>query len=137
MSAFRLEIVTPAGTVFSSDVESVTAQTLDGQIGVLAGHIPLVTVLETGVMRVRTAEKEEVRLAVSGGFMEMSSDNKLTVLAQTAERAEEIDVERALSAKQRAEERLAAADDSVDIKRAEAALRRAKARLQATGAEDP
>ena len=114
----------------------VIAQTIDGQIGVLPGHIPLVTVLETGIMRVQSGPEQEQKLAVSGGFLEMSPDNKLTVLAETAELAEEIDVERAQQARARAEERLNGHRDNIDVVRAEIALRKALTRLRAAGADE-
>lgn len=114
----------------------VVAQTIDGQIGILPGHIPLVTVLETGVMRVQAGPEQEQKLAVSGGFLEMSPDNKLTILAQTAELAEEIDVDRARQALARAEERLNGKSENIDAVRAEIAMRKALARLRAAGEED-
>lgn len=136
MSSLHLEIVTPERTVLSQAATMVIAQTVDGQIGVLPGHIPLVTVLETGVMRVQMGSEPEQKLAVSGGFLEMSPDNKLTVLAQTAELADEIDVERARLALTRAEERLNGKQEGIDAVRAEIAMRKALARLRATGKEE-
>lgn len=136
MSSLQLEIVTPERTVFSQEVNMVVAQTIDGQIGILPGHIPLVTVLETGVMRVQIGPEQEQTLAVSGGFLEMSPDNKLTILAQTAELAEEIDVDRARQALARAEERLNGKSENTDAVRAEIAMRKALARLRAAGEED-
>lgn len=133
MSSLQLEIVTPERTVFSTEASMVIAQTIDGQIGVLPGHIPLVTVLETGVMRVQSGQEQEQTLAVSGGFLEMSPDNKLTILAETAELAEEIDVERARQALARAEERLNNKQEDIDIARAEIAMRKALTRLRAAG----
>jgi F-type H+-transporting ATPase subunit epsilon len=136
MSAFRLEIVTPERTVLQQEVEMVIARTIEGEIGVMTGHIPIVTVLEPGVMRINSDQGEELRVAISGGFLEMSADNKLTVLAQTAELSSEIDVDRALAALERAERRLANRDNpDLDVARAEFALRRALVRLQATGAD--
>ena len=114
----------------------VIAQTVDGQIGVLPGHIPLVTVLETGVMRVQVDQEQEQKLAVSGGFLEMSPDNKLTILAQTAELADEIDVERARQALARAEARLNGKREGIDIVRAEIAMQKAITRLRAAGDEE-
>lgn len=130
MSLFRLEIVTPERTVMSQEATMVIAPTIDGQIGVLAGHIPLVTILDIGMLRVQAGEAPEVVLAIGGGFLEMSPDNKLTILAQTAETAAEIDVKRAEQARQRAEERLNSKDDDIDVARAEIALCRAITRLR-------
>lgn len=136
MSSLQLEVVTPERTVFSCEANMVVAQTIDGQIGVLPGHIPLVTPLATGVMRVQMGPEQEQKLAISGGFLEMSPDNKLTVLARTAELAEEIDVDRAQQALARAEERLNSKSENIDMVRAETAMRRALTRLRAADAED-
>lgn len=131
MSTLLLEIVTPARTVYSQDVNMVIARTVEGDIGVMAGHIPLVTVLVPGVMRVRDDSEVEQKIAISGGFLEVSPDNKVTVLAQTAEKAEEIDVERARESRARAERRLSNRQGEIDIARAELALKKALIRLQA------
>jgi len=138
MSSLRVEVVTPERTVLSQEATLVVAQTVDGQIGVLPNHIPIVTVLDTGVMRVQAeGADQERRLAVSGGFLEVSPDNKVTVLAQTAELAEEIDVERARRALARARERLAnQQQEEIDVVRAEIALRKALTRLRAAGVEE-
>lgn len=136
MSSLRVEIVTPERTVFSHEASMVIAQTVGGQIGVLPGHIPLVTVLDTGAMRVQLGPEQEKLLAVSGGFLEVSPDNKLTVLAQTAELAEEIDVERARRALARAQKRLQSQQEDIDVLRAEIALRKALTRLRVAGAEE-
>ncbi len=138
MSSLRVEVVTPERTVLSQEATLVVAQTADGQIGVLPNHIPIVTVLDTGVMRVQAeGADQERRLAVSGGFLEVSPDNKVTVLAQTAELAEEIDVDRARRALARARERLAnQQQEEIDVVRAEIALRKALTRLRATGVEE-
>ena len=137
MSLFRLEVVTPERSVYGADVTMVVAPTIDGQIGILAGHIPLVTVLAAGVLRVKTESEAEQCLAVSGGYLEMSHDNNLTILAPTAELGEEIDVERARQSLARAQGRLnGAGSEEVDVLRAEVAMQRAMARLRAAGVED-
>ncbi|MEW6724165.1 MAG: F0F1 ATP synthase subunit epsilon [Bacillota bacterium] len=136
MKGILLEVVTPERKVYSREVEMVIARAIDGDIGVLRGHTPLVTALQPWVLRARIEENEE-RMAVSGGFMEVTPE-KITILAETAELASEIDVERAKSARQRAEARLAGEgldDEETDQIRAEAALRRAMARLRAVGIE--
>ena len=116
MSTIRLDIVTPERKVFSDDVEMVVTRAAEGEIGILPRHAPFVSPL--GIT------------AVSGGFMEVRPDT-VTILAEAAEMSDEIDVERALAAKKRAEERLAQAHrDDIDFKRAELALRRAMNRLQ-------
>lgn len=133
MATLRLEIVTPIRTVYSQDVNMLIARTIDGDIGVMAGHIPLVTVLVPGVMRVKDESESEQKIAISGGFLEVSPDNRVTVLAQTAERSEEVDVERARKARERAMGRLSSHGE-VDVARAELSLKRAVARLQAADA---
>lgn len=135
MATLRLEIVTPIRTVYSQDVNMLIARTVDGDIGVMAGHIPLVTVLVPGVMRVKDDTEVEQKIAISGGFLEISPDNRVTVLAQTAEKAEEIDVERARKARERALGRLGGSHHGeLDVARAELALKRATARLQTANA---
>jgi F-type H+-transporting ATPase subunit epsilon len=129
MASLTCEVVTAERVLFSGEVDLVLAPGIEGQLGILPHHAPLITALQPGELIVRRGE-EEVIFAVGGGFLEVVH-NKVTILADSAERAEEIDVERALAAKKRAEERLAQrrAED-VDHARAEAALRRAMARLR-------
>ena len=130
MAALRLEIVTPDQVVLSSDVEYVGAPGVDGEFGVLAGHIPLLTALSIGTLVYRIGNKDYMAF-IAGGFAEVA-DNKITILAQAAELAENIDVERAEKAKARAEERLQNAkhQDGLDIVRAENAMKRAIMRLK-------
>ncbi len=132
MAALRLEIVTPDQVVLSSDVEYVGAPGVDGEFGVLAGHIPLLTALSIGTLVYRIGNKDYMAF-VAGGFAEVA-DNKI-ILAQAAELAENIDVERAEKAKARAEERLQNAkhQDGIDIVRAENAMKRALTRLRIAG----
>jgi F-type H+-transporting ATPase subunit epsilon len=128
MSTLRLEIVTVEGVVFSDDVSIVVAPGSEGQLGLLPHHAPLISELVPGELMVRK-DGEEIYLAVSGGFIEVLSD-KVTVLADSAERAEDIDIARAQEARKRAEERLKSLGQGVDPARAEAALRRSIARLK-------
>lgn len=130
MAALRLEIVTPDQVVLSSDVEYVGAPGVDGEFGVLAGHIPLLTALSIGTLVYRIGNKDYMAF-IAGGFAEVA-DNKITILAHAAELAENIDVERAEKAKARAEERLQNAkhQDGIDIVRAENAMKRAIMRLK-------
>ena len=130
MPAFSLEIVTPERVAYSGQVTSLQAPGSEGSFGVLAGHIPLLTALQIGRLRFVEEEGNEVQMAISGGFVEVGRE-QVAVLAETAERIEEIDVERAESARQRAEERLAKArtEEEVDVARAQAALSRAINRL--------
>jgi len=129
LSTIRLDIVTPERKVFSDDVEMVVTRAAEGEIGILPRHAPFVSPLGITAVRIKK-DGEEMRAAVSGGFMEVRPDT-VTILAEAAEMSDEIDVERALAAKKRAEERLAQAHrDDIDFKRAELALRRALNRLE-------
>ncbi|CAH8767455.1 F0F1 ATP synthase subunit epsilon [Paenibacillus dendritiformis] len=132
MSTFLLEIVTPEHKVFEDQVNMITVKGVEGELGILAGHIPMVTPLQVGPMKIKTGSKEHW-LAVHGGFVEVRRD-KVVVLAESAELPEEIDIERAKAAKARAEQRLAMAQrskqDHVDFRRAELSLQRAVTRIQ-------
>jgi len=126
-----LEVVTPKGAVVSTEVDIVTAPGYGGEFGVLANHAPLLSTIKTGVLTYKIGGREEV-LMVSGGFCEVSN-NKLTFLVESAERGADIDVDRAMRAKERAEKRLAEAQahkEKFDRARAEAALQRALSRLK-------
>ena len=127
MATTRLEIVTAERVVFSEDVDVVIVPGIEGQLGVLPHHAPLMTTLEPGELLVRRGG-EDFYLAITGGFVEVRPD-RIIILADAAERAEEIDVARAEEAKRRAEERLKERAPEVDLMRAEAALRRSLARL--------
>jgi F-type H+-transporting ATPase subunit epsilon len=128
MATTRLEIVTAEGVVFSDDVDVVVAPGVEGQLGVLPHHAPLMTTLMPGELVVRKGG-EEFSLAISGGFLEVRPD-RIIILADAAERAGEIDVARAEEAKRRAEELLSRRPPEVDMVQAEAALRRSLARLK-------
>ncbi|HID98331.1 MAG TPA: F0F1 ATP synthase subunit epsilon [Thermodesulfobacteriaceae bacterium] len=130
-----LEIVTPTKLVVSQEVDLATIPGADGVFGVMANHAPLIATLKSGEMRYATGG-DSTRMAVSGGFCEVSSNNRITLLAESVERAEEIDIDRALRAKERAERRLAEADahrEKIDMARAQAALTRAMTRLRIAG----
>ena len=134
----QLEIVTPEKVEMTAQVEMVIVPGVEGEFGVLPGHAPLVTEIVPGMLRVfETSEdgtKKEVHLANSTGFVEVK-DDKVIILADTAELPDEIDLERAQRAKKRAEERLAKrGQDDIDALRAELALKRAIIRLR-VGAE--
>jgi F-type H+-transporting ATPase subunit epsilon len=129
MSTIKLEIVTAERLIFSEDVNMVIAPGVQGYLGILPHHAPLMTMLQPGELRVKK-EGEEISLVVSGGFLEVRPD-KIVVLADAAERAEEIDIARAEAAKKRAEERLKSrGEPGVDYLRAEAALHRSLARIK-------
>ena len=124
---FQLEIVTPEKKVVETTAEEVQIPGKNGYLGILPGHAPLITELSVGEIIYRENSTEQ-RLAVAWGFAEILP-NKVTILAETAERPSEIDVERARKAKERAEQRLTSGDISVDVKRALDALNRAQSRL--------
>ena len=127
MATLNLEIVTAERSVYSDDVDIVIAPGIVGQLGILPNHAALMTMLEPGELCVRKGT-EETFIALSGGFLEVLQ-NKVVILADAAERAEDIDMARAEAAKQRAQERLEHPTD-MDSARAEAALRRSLARLK-------
>ena len=129
MANFKLDIVTAEKDVYSDDVDMVVAPGVQGQLGILPHHTPLMTTLDAGELRIKKGN-EELSLAISGGFLEVRPDHVI-VLADAAERADEIDVARAEAAKRRAEERLTAHHVPVaDEETARAALARAMARLK-------
>ena len=130
-STLQLEIVTPDKVVVSQPVDYVGVPGIEGEFGVLPHHIPLLSALAIGDLYFRVEGKTE-HVFVSGGFAEVS-DNKLTVLAESAELGENIDVARAEAAKARAEARIAAATEERDIKLARAKLSRALNRLHIAG----
>jgi F-type H+-transporting ATPase subunit epsilon len=128
---FEFEIVTPEKLVVRDVAEEMQIPGKNGYLGILPGHAPLITELAVGEISYRNQGYTH-RLAVAWGFAEVLP-SKVTVLAETAERADEINVRRAEEAKQRAEERLKSADPNTDFDRAEQALQRAEARLQVAG----
>jgi len=128
MLKIRLEIITAERVVYSEDVDIVVAPGIQGQLGILPHHAPLMTMLQPGELMVRRDNQEE-SMFVSGGFLEVRGD-KVVVLADVAERADEIDIARAEAAKRRAEERIAHYPAHVDHARAEAALLRSMIRLR-------
>ena len=128
MAGIRLDIVTAEGVAFSEDVDVVIAPGVEGQLGILPHHAPLMTMLQPGELRVRK-DREEFFLAISGGFLEVRPD-RVIVLADAAERVEEIDIARAEEAKRRAEEQLRERPPEMDAARVEVALRRSLIRLK-------
>ena len=125
---FSLQVITPERTVFKGEVEMLIARATDGDLGILPGHAPLIASLAIWPLRVLTAGGE-ILLSVCGGFLEVLP-HQATVLASCAELPEEIDVKRALAAKERAESRLKGDRAGIDVLRAELALKRAIARLK-------
>jgi F-type H+-transporting ATPase subunit epsilon len=132
MAQIHLEVVTPSGPVVSDEVDIVTAPGYGGEFGVLANHAPFLSTIKIGTLTFKK-DKQIKNLMVSGGFSEVSN-NKITFLVESAEYGHDIDVDRAMRAKERAEKRLAQAvqqAEKINRARAEAALQRALARLQA------
>lgn len=128
---FLLEVATPDRLLVSEQVTEAQIPASNGYIGILAEHAPLLAELGTGVLSFVSGGQLK-KLSVSGGYVEVQPRH-VRVLADVAETAEEIDVERALAALRRAEHRLANPGPGVDIARAINALRRAQARLAAAG----
>ncbi|MCQ6274621.1 F0F1 ATP synthase subunit epsilon [Bacillus sp. V3B] len=128
MKTVKVNVVTPDGPVYESDVEMISTKAQSGELGILPGHIPMVAPLKIGAVRLKNGGKTDF-VAVTGGMLEVRPD-QVTILAQAAETSDEIDKERALKAKERAEQRLQEQKkDNIDLRRAELALRRAINRI--------
>jgi F-type H+-transporting ATPase subunit epsilon len=128
----QLEVVTPDRLVLSTEADVVVCPGVEGQFGVLAGHIPFLSALEIGEMYYRKGGQTEY-LAVSGGFAEVTG-TKVTIVAESAEKGREIDIERAKRAQERAEKRITASKTAeIDWARAEAAMRRSMVRMKVAG----
>lgn len=125
---FQFEIVTPEKMVVRDVAEEMQIPGKNGYLGILPGHAPLITELAVGQISYRNGGYTH-RLAVAWGFAEVLPD-KVTIVAETAEKAEEIDIQRAQEAKQRAEERLKGTDTETDYQRAQSALQRAESRIE-------
>ncbi len=128
MATLKLEIVTAECLVYSDEVDIVIAPGVMGQLGILPHHAPLMTMLQPGELCLRKGG-EETFMAISGGFLEVFQ-NRVVVLADTAERVEEIDMARAEEAKRRAQVQLQLRPEAVDLATAEAALKRSLTRLK-------
>lgn len=126
---FALEIIAPDRVVFSGKATSFSAPGIEGGFQVLVNHAPLVSALEVGELKVKSTAGADTRYAASGGFVEVR-DNKVIVLAESAERADEIDIQRATAARDRAKRRLRSREKDIDLERARAALYRALNRLR-------
>ena len=124
----NLEIITAERSVYSGEVDMVIAPGLDGQLGILPKHAPLMTVLKPGELTVKKSGEEDMYVAVSGGFMEVIG-NRVSVLADACERSDEIDEARAELAMQRAQERLAQRGSDMELERAMSSLQRAQIRV--------
>lgn len=129
MSTLLLEIVTPERKIYSRDVNMVIAKGIEGELGILPNHIPLVTPLQIAAVIAKVDGEQDHVVAVHGGFMEVRKE-KVVILAESAELPEEIDVDRAARARERAEARLRELKkEKLDYARAERALQRAILRL--------
>lgn len=131
MTTIRLEVVTPERTVLEDDADIVVARGAEGDLGIMHGHEPLITPLDVGELTYR-ADGEEKTLAIAGGFLEVRPD-KVVVLADVAERSEEIDRQRAEEARRHAEEQLAQQRGTELEAQAAAELQRALLRLRVAG----
>ena len=128
----KLEIVTPEKSVVSEEAQIVVAPGTLGEFGVLSGHTPFLSTLNVGSLRYTDANGEERSVFINSGFAEALPD-KVTVLAESAERRRDIDVDRAKAAMDRAQKRLDGVDEGMDVFRAKIALMRAISRLKITG----
>ena len=127
MATMQLEIITAEQQVYNDEVELVVAPGIEGELGILAHHAPLMTALQPGEILIRK-DGEETYLAVTGGFLEVMG-NKVTILADACERSDEINEERAQIAVARARERMANQSTDMQLERAVASVRRAQVRL--------
>ena len=130
-NTFNLQIISPTRIFFDGDATMVEMKTTEGEIGVLAGHIPLTAILEPGVLKIHQADGIK-EAALHDGFVEIQK-TKVTVLAESCEWPDEIDVKRAEEAKERAEKRIHSEREDVDMFRAELALKKALLRIDIAG----
>jgi F-type H+-transporting ATPase subunit epsilon len=129
-----VDILTPDGPRLQDQIEMAILPLANGSMGILPGHIPMIARLRAGVVRLKNGE-QTIRLVVSGGFAEVGP-GKVTILADAAEKPEEIDLKRALEAKERAEARLRHRTDNLDMARAQASLQRAINRIKVVTGSD-
>ena len=127
MATMQLEIITAEQQVYDGEVDLVVAPGIEGELGILAHHAPLMTALQPGEILIRK-DGEETYLAITGGFLEVMG-NKVTILADACERSDEINEERAQIAVDRARERMANQDTDIQLEQAVASIRRAQVRL--------
>ncbi|MCH5264841.1 MAG: ATP synthase F1 subunit epsilon [Lachnospiraceae bacterium] len=132
LKKFQLEVISPERVFYTGDVEMVELTTTEGDIGIYAEHIPLTTIVAPGVLTITESGSEKKEAAVLEGFMEITQE-KVTILAQSCEWPEEIDVNRAIEARERAERRLKSSDANINVSRAELALRKSLIRIELAG----
>ena len=128
MSPTNLQVISAEKVLYEDDVDIVVCPGIEGELGILPQHAPIFTLLQTGEIRVKKGEQED-SIFVTGGFLQITQE-KVVVLADAGEQAQDIDEERASRAKERAEERLNQQEQDTDIPRAENALRRSVTRLR-------
>lgn len=127
----NLEVITPERLVLRESVDEVVVPGLGGELGILPEHTPLISQLQTGVLTYKQGSVSK-QLHVSGGFVEVQADS-VSVLSDVAEKPDEIDLERAQQARERAESRLKSNSEDIDFHRAEIKLQRALVRIQLAG----
>ena len=127
-NSFQLRIITPDRVFYEGEVDMVEFNTIEGQVGILPGHIPLTVIVKPGILHISEAQGEK-QAALHSGFAEILPD-KVTILAEIIEWPEEIDEQRAEEAMNRAKERIAGHNPETDMVRAQAALMRAMARIE-------
>lgn len=128
LKKFHLEVISPERIFYDGDVEMVELTTIEGDIGVYANHIPLTTIVAPGIMTITESGGQTKEAAVLEGFMEITQD-KVTILAQSCEWPDEIDINRAKEAKERAERRIKSNDENINLSRAELALKKSLVRI--------
>ena len=128
VKTFQLEVISPERVFYSGEVEMVELTTTEGDIGIYADHIPLTTIIAPGIMTITEAGDVLKEASLLEGFMEVTQD-KVTVLAQSCEWPDEIDLNRAREAKDRAERRLKGSEENINISRAELALKKSIVRI--------
>lgn len=131
MRKFAFQILSPERIVYRGDIVSLVAPGVEGYLGIMAGHAPLLAALSIGEVKVTEENQLPLVFAITGGVLEVDK-NGVTVMADAAERAEEIDVTRAEASRERAQQRIVQGDD-VDVERAQAAIKRALNRLRTAG----
>ena len=133
---FKLSVVSPERVLYEQEVQGIIVPGSEGYLGVLSNHAPLISSLAPGKITITESDEKQRIAAVSGGFIEVS-DNVATILAETVEFVEEIDLDRARTAYQRAKERMGLKKSAIDMQRALAALRRAENRLKIAEGKSP
>ncbi|MDY0082814.1 MAG: F0F1 ATP synthase subunit epsilon [Ignavibacteriaceae bacterium] len=129
MSELNLEIITPSKSAFNGEIKAITVPGTKGRFQILKNHAPIISTIEIGMVKVDLKDGSSDYYAISGGTIEVLN-NKVLVLADSIEKVPEIDEERALNAKQRAEERLAVKNSNINTARAKASIARANNRIQ-------